>query len=329
MTSTKLRSPRSRAADAVSDRRAARRAVVAATWLLVAGWALGAAVGDRGRVSAVLSHLPAPAVAVAALFAAAVAAVDGRRRAALGLALAATLPLYVVVAVDNQWRRPPLSASVPDAGAVELRVLHWNVFRGGLGWEGPRRRIAAARPDVVVLSEPPEGLPRAALAADLAADLGALAVAGHASLAVFCRGDDRARRVAHGGGEDHEWIVVDCRIDGMRLRVLAADVAADPLRSRALPLAAVRQAIDRHRPDLVLGDFNTPRRSQHLAPPAGYTHCYRSAGAGWSYTWPVPLPVLAIDQCLHGERVVPRRYELGSARWSDHRLQLLDLAIVD
>ena len=82
--------------------------------------------------------------------------------------------------------------------------------------------------------------------------------------------------------------------------------------------------IERRQPDVVVGDFNAPRRSRALQPaPEGYAHAYESSGSGWSYTWPSLLPVLAIDQCLIGPRISPGRYRLGTSLLSDHRIQKL------
>ncbi|HEX4608420.1 MAG TPA: endonuclease/exonuclease/phosphatase family protein [Urbifossiella sp.] len=100
-------------------------------------------------------------------------------------------------------------------------------------------------------------------------------------------------------------------------------IARDPL------LCEVNALIEGHRPDLVVGDFNAPRRSRGLAAlPAGYQHAYHTAGGGWGYTWPVPVPVYAIDHCLHGPRISPAAYRLGGLGGdSDHRYQVFDFFV--
>jgi vancomycin resistance protein VanJ len=81
-------------------------------------------------------------------------------------------------------------------------------------------------------------------------------------------------------------------------------------------------------PDLVLGDFNAPRRSRALDPlPQGYTHAYEAVGHGWAYSWPMPLPVLAIDQTILSDRIEPFSYALHSTIVSDHRMQVLDFRL--
>lgn len=100
-------------------------------------------------------------------------------------------------------------------------------------------------------------------------------------------------------------------------------VARNPL------LRELNSLIERHQPDLVIGDFNAPRRSRALADlPAGYAHAYHTAGGGWGATWPVPLPVYDLDHCLHGPRIVPAHYRLGGMSGnSDHRYQVFDFSL--
>lgn len=80
--------------------------------------------------------------------------------------------------------------------------------------------------------------------------------------------------------------------------------------------------------DIVVGDFNAPRRSRALSPlPSGFVHAYEATGSGWSYTWPIPFPVYAIDQCILGSRISPVVYDLESSWRSDHRRQILEFTI--
>jgi len=97
-------------------------------------------------------------------------------------------------------------------------------------------------------------------------------------------------------------------------------VPRDPLLQRIVAM------IESHDPDLVLGDFNSPRRSRALARlPAGFRHAYDASGTGWSSTWPARLPLLAIDQTIVGPRLAVRGYRLQTTRISDHRLQVTEL----
>ena len=112
------------------------------------------------------------------------------------------------------------------------------------------------------------------------------------------------------------------------LHLMGVNLTSSPLVRRDPLLRRVRAAMERETPDLVLGDFNSPRRSRALDPlPDGYAHAYDAAGRGWTYSWPVPFPVLAIDQAIVGARLETLRYALHSTIVSDHRMQVLDIRV--
>jgi len=97
------------------------------------------------------------------------------------------------------------------------------------------------------------------------------------------------------------------------------NVARDPV------LREINALIEQHQPDLVIGDFNAPRRSWGLSQlPDGYRHAFDTVGRGCGYTWPSFAPMLAIDQCVTGPRIAPVNYELRTTLASDHRLQVFD-----
>jgi len=112
------------------------------------------------------------------------------------------------------------------------------------------------------------------------------------------------------------------------VRLMVVDLPSELSVPRDPLLQKINRLIEEHQPDLVIGDFNAPRRSRAFSQlPAGYRHAFESAGQGCGYTWPILVPMLAIDHCLHGPRIVPVRYELRTSLSSDHRLQVFDAAI--
>ena len=81
---------------------------------------------------------------------------------------------------------------------------------------------------------------------------------------------------------------------------------------------------------VITRDFNAPRRSLAFTElPAGYQHAFDSVGFGYGNTWPMPVPMYALDQCIFGPRVVPADYRLVSSAHSDHRLQVFDFSLRD
>ena len=193
------------------------------------------------------------------------------------------LPLGVLVFVENHfWAvRPPLTPG-------SVRLVHWNV--GGRLSPNAQNVLLSQRAQVYVLSEIPDAKSVDEIRAALGSDYRSIVFG---NLAVITVGDVRAsgwlinrrrmraqvvtwRRV----GEDIPLLVVDLPSE--------IDIPRDPL------LREINKLIERHQPDLVVGDFNAPRRSRALCElPNGYSHSYDTAGAGWSYTWPVPVPMYA------------------------------------
>jgi vancomycin resistance protein VanJ len=302
------------------EERARRAERVAATPLEIAaatlaiGWLVGQLARDATHPTALLFYLPSLVVAAALLLLAGAAL--ARRRRAVPILLLAVAPLVVGLAVEHRWlpRAPVRAAEQPP-----LRLLHWNVSGGWKGLDEIAREIARRRPDLVVLSEAPERV-----ASRVAAELPGLDSRSLGALSVL------APRV-----EEPEWlertrelhmIAATIPWQGRRLRLLAANLASSPWIPRQPSLARVRSAIVERAPDLVVGDFNAPRRSRLLARlPEGYRHAYDEAGCGWSASWPEPVPLLSLDHVIVGRALDVRSYTLESAGWSDHRLQVAEL----
>ena len=287
---------------------------------LLAVWLVGQIARDRTLVTAWAFYLPSALVAGALLLLDIGEAVRRRfRRAALLLGMA-LLPAATVLLLENRWQlpteMPPGASSSPD-----LRVVAWNAADFPRGVE---RAAAVLRPlnaDLVLLSEAP-GRPPHELERQLG---GALRLTPVGSMAILARGELL----------DPEWLareaelqaaLVRWSVDGRSLGVLAVNVISAPQVPRDPLLERIVRMMEQHSPDIVLGDFNSPRRSRALARlPAGFRHAYEAAGTGWSATWPARFPLLAIDQAIVGSRLTVRSYRLITTRISDHRLQVTEL----
>lgn len=218
---------------------------------------------------------------------------------------------------DFEWHSPP--ASKPP-GAV--RLLHWNTSWGSFGSDRIWRIIAADQPDICVFSEPPlADFPWQSqhLYPNGATHTGAgMAIATRypmqilGSLVIPHVASWHARLTTPSGPLD----------------ILAVDFSSSPLMDRHQPLLNVARWIRQHEssiPLIVVGDFNTPRDSIHLAPlRSQMNQAYEQAGHGWPYSWPVPAPMWAIDQMWlsPGLRAVDHGFRY--ALCSDHLRQMLD-----
>lgn len=288
--------------------------------VLVALWAVGQLARDATLPTAWLFYLPS--IGVGLVLAAAAALQRARRRPWRRLAIASLAPIAVGLLVDHRWLAAPAAARPARAspGDSPLRLLHWNVAGGWVGAAEQAAEIAARAPDLVVLSEGPERVARGveeALPGFRSRSFGALSVLAREP------GDgawlERRREL--------QAIEVPVLWRGAEVRVMVVNLASstrvhrDPWLRRVLELAAAR------RPDLVVGDFNSPRRSRALSRlPDGWRHAYLEAGRGWSASFPVPLPLWSLDHVLVGPRWRALDYRLVSTRWSDHRLQWTELA---
>ncbi|MEZ6053477.1 MAG: endonuclease/exonuclease/phosphatase family protein [Planctomycetaceae bacterium] len=131
-----------------------------------------------------------------------------------------------------------------------------------------------------------------------------------------------------GGGKCGQ---VSLNIHGQSVELLLVDVHSSPLKFRADPLKALAEkaAQLQDRPVIILGDFNTPNDSVHLeALRTHHTHAFEAAGQGYACTWPIPLPVLNLDQIWTNAHCVPVSCHHEWTVLSDHRLVVADISIL-
>lgn len=302
------------------------------TYLVLLGlWIMGQIVRDRYAATEILFHLPAPVVAGSGLALLLLLLLCRWRRCAGGILLLSLWPVLTVVCRDNHWRVPQ-SSRPADVAGKPLRLVHWNVAYGIFGWPDVVDRIVEQQPDVVILSEPPQNdeLPGNPWLQDLSRRLREAGwdrceIHYDESLAILSSFPihKRERAVFLQG----EGLLFGLDVGGDEFQLMAVDLPSSIRRHRDPLLAHVELLVNLNRPDLVVGDFNAVRQATRLQNlPAGYRHAYDTVGAGWSYTWPLPVPVLAIDQCFFSPRIEPVAYSLFAGR-SDHRAQRFDFIL--
>jgi vancomycin resistance protein VanJ len=291
------------------------RGLLLSTLLLVVAWPIGQTFRDVNLLTALCFYIPSPVVAAASFGWVAVFLLRSRRRRAAGFFALAAPPLLVILLLEN---RP--FARLPDPEPNTLRLVHWNVSYN-LDEKPVRDLLASERAELYAITE--QHLAR--YVDEFRDELGPdFRSAAFGELAVVARGELQD----DGWLADHDELKVRkltwTRADRPAV-VFVVDLPSAPWVPRDPLLAEVVGLIAAHRPDLVVGDFNAPRRSHRLTElPDGYRHAFDVVGAGCGYTWPVPAPVYALDQCLFSDRVIPVRYELKTSGWSDHRRQVFD-----
>jgi vancomycin resistance protein VanJ len=281
-------------------------------WLM---WVIGQFVRDTSWWTALAFYFPSPLLTALLVFASIALGMQKRYRIAGAMILLASIPAVMTLFVENR----PFAMASPTIDS-EFRIVHWNVG-GRLRSPGGIDVLAAQSADLFVISEagPSAGIEK--LRARLGEQYHAMSFDG---LAVISADSVRLGPVLLKGPRTIVQLVEWNRPD-RPLRLMVVDLPSNLSVPRDPLLQAIRKLIAEHRPDLVIGDFNAPRRSRALsALPVGYRHAYDVVGRGCGYTWPTFAPMLAIDHCLIGPGVTPVRYELRTSWSSDHRLQAFD-----
>jgi len=199
-----------------------------------------------------------------------------------------------------------------------LRVALWNVARGTFGWSQLAEHLAGFDADVVCLVES-RGLQLrdAELRQCLPGYTIAYADGGFTILSRVGLHDVQSFELPRG-------VALRAAVGtSRRLDLVLVDVRSNPFGARGPSIATLRDSL----PDLLLGDFNTPRTSVHFdAFRADYTHAFEQGGVGFVETWPWPVPALDLDHVWVRAplRVKACRYE---RHWcSDHCAVIVDLA---
>ncbi len=196
----------------------------------------------------------------------------------------------------------------------------WNVARGLAGWHPVAQAIRREDPDVAWLVEcgPPASGADDALRE--AMPLHSIVRVG-GGMVVVTRGQVgtvRRSRLGRSGRAAVERI----HVRGRTVVAIHVDLASSPTRSRGPAFVSLDRLIARHAADplLVVGDFNTPRESVHFDAWRGpLAHAFETAGTGYVPTWPVPVPVLALDHVWASPQVRVRTCRQLWEACSDHR----------
>lgn len=305
----------------------------AGAWALAALWLVGGAVRltvqDSGPLPLAFLYYATPPSVLAGL-----AGVAGawwlilRRRAlawpAFAAALACLIWTYRVAWVHNPPRTPP-----PEA----VRVLFWNVARGALGRAQLVAAVRAYDADVIQLAE--AGEDNAATRETWQTPFPEYQLATlDDEIVLLVRGGLSVRSSGYLGADSQMafgWYnVCDLIVRNQHLVLVAIDVHATFLRPRSAPLNILSRVVDEFGdvPILVLGDFNTPSDSVHLRPlRRTMVNAFETAGNGYTGTWPLPIPLIAIDQAWVNDHLRVERCALGWSPLSDHRPLTLDVSV--
>lgn len=224
--------------------------------------------------------------------------------------------LILIGIYTEDWRHQPDRSQTND-----LKVVFWNACRLHRGWDQVTAEVRSWDADIVALVEAGT-LPREELRQKWmdgcpgykVSILGAGIVlltrgeAGQSTVHEFDRGS-RAREIM-------------TTVRGQSLKLVIVDIQANPFYSRNQPLQQLAKVTDTlsRESTVIVGDFNTPADSLLLEPlKSNYTMAFDQAGQGYRATWPIPLPVLSLDQAWTSAQVEVTSCQHLWTRASDHR----------
>lgn len=217
----------------------------------------------------------------------------------------------------------------PGDSDQAARVLAWNVARGMLGWSGVLSEIRQRDADVIGLVEAgrnPDAMRVFWKQHFPEYDVGAF----KHGMVLLAKGKITLHRTGH--LRYCGWFA-HCEVDlgkGDPLHVVLVDFKANPVRTRRYPFDALYKVLTPlvDKPVLLMGDFNTPTDSVFFRPLRRYySNAFELAGNGYVATWPMPLPVLPLDQAWFSPGILVNRCELGWTWASDHRPLELEVSL--
>jgi len=213
--------------------------------------------------------------------------------------------------------------------ANTISCLTWNTDHGQAGWNRLAETIRSEATDLVCLVEAGPAEPEHERFWQSAFPEYASGGLGSGMLVLVKNGTVRQTRSGSlDGNARYRQFDVNCR--GQSLVLVVVDVKSTPWISRQTSLEQLADLVKLapDRPVLITGDFNTPTDSAWFDDWRPLLkNAWEQAGDGFQPTWPVPLPLLDLDQCWGNRHVVFVRCQAASSSRSDHRLLLTRFAI--
>ena len=256
--------------------------------------------------------LPLPLLAIATLALSCLERREWKRMCRWGFC---TLLLGLGI-VTADWRGLPDRSDTKD-----LKVVFWNACRIHRGWDEVTAEVRSWDADVVALVEAGIGQREELRQHWKDGCPGYKVSILGAGIVLLTRGE-AGKSTVHEFRDGSRARQVTATVNGQSLNLVIVDIQANPFSSRKEPLAELFEAVApmADRSTLVLGDFNTPADSALLEPMrAKYTMSFDVAGQGYRATWPLPLPVLAIDQVWTSSSVDVTSCKHLWTNASDHR----------
>ena len=103
-------------------------------------------------------------------------------------------------------------------------------------------------------------------------------------------------------------------------KLILTDLYASPLIFKKDPLKTLLKGIKKEKPNVILGDFNTPYSSKLFEHYKKELNDFHHLGKGWTSTWPYFLPVFELDIIWLDKKHTPISMTRKNTMLSDHKL---------
>jgi len=207
------------------------------------------------------------------------------------------------------WLWSAWSFRAAPSDRTGVRVVTWNLSHGRWGLAGLASAAAELKPDIGIFVE----------ADPSRMDVRSLMKAAFPEHRVFLLGGGIVLVSRWPGGEARPYQFgseeVESRIREIDLTtpwgnwtVFSCDIASNTLYQREPHLRELASRIAAcANPVIIAGDFNTPLDSVHLDQlrKLGLAEAFETSGSGYLPTWPVPVPVLSLDQIWVSKQFQP------------------------
>lgn len=207
-----------------------------------------------------------------------------------------------------------------------IRIAFWNVGRGLGGWSTIVQEMQSWDADVIGIVEAgvKEGRQRE-FWQQYFPDYDVSMLGGEFVLLVKGTSDECTPGTFGPLGKYRE---IGVNIDGAEFDVMLIDISSAPFISRESTMNAMAELMSQKtdRPALLMGDFNTPTNSVHFAGlRQSWTNAFEAVGRGYAPTWPVPAPMLVLDQIWYNGKIDATHCVLEWSTGSDHRPVLVEI----
>lgn len=230
------------------------------------------------------------------------------------------------------WLRPEHAAgTLPARTGDSVRVFFWNINHPSKAPRALDREIVRLRPDIVGIAES-ERLTSGELNRLRKTHSDYTLTRLPEGLLLLTRGSVVVQQSVRLEYRSHVFVLeVQIRGQAEPWRVVFADLGPWPLRPREPRVDAVREIAGLHPRTVIMGDFNTPLDADG----------FRAWRAAWSHaladcphyrgpveTWPLGLPLLAIDHLWGSREMQPFHAEKGWSLPRDHAWLFAEFAPV-